>query len=170
MAQAEGRIETLKSELAQTHTRLEELEPLRDQLGKREQELAGAKEEKQKLEQANLEIAKVRDKLQSDAERYKAREREQSEKTREQEALLKRQNERIELFETQLERLSGSRALRITNRLQFLPLNPLRWPRRLELRKRARRIIAAGLFDSAWYLKQYPDVRLGAASPVMRIT
>ena len=166
LAQAEGHIETLKSELAQTHTRLEELEPLRDQLGKREQELAGATEEQQKLEQENLKIAEVRDKLQSDAERYKALEREQSDKTREQEGLLKRQNERIELFETQLERLSRSRALRIANRLQFLPLNPLRWPRRLALRRRARRIIAAGLFDSDWYLRQYPDVRLGAASPV----
>ena len=166
LAQAEGHIETLKSKLAQTHTRLEELEPLRDQLGKREQELAGAREEKQKLEQANLEIAKVRDKLQSDTERYKAGEQEQAEKNTEHEALLKRQNERIKLFETNLERLSVSRALQITNRLQFLPLNPLRWPHRLDLRRRARRIIAAGLFDSDWYLKQYPDIRLGAASPV----
>ena len=150
LAQAKSHIETLKSELAQTHTRLEELEPLRDVLAERERQLGATKGEVDTL-----------------AERYKACERKQTEKTRAQEALLKRQNERIELFETQLERLSRSRALRFANRLQFLPLNPLRWPRQLELRKRARRIIAAGLFDSDWYLKQYPDVCLSAASPVV---
>jgi len=78
----------------------------------------------------------------------------------------KNNQQRMELFETAFDQIARSRTLMILKRLRFMSLNPLRWSRDRALRIRGRRVVAAGLFDTDWYLKEYPDVRWGAKSPL----
>lgn len=123
--------------------------------------------EKERAGRETRKLETDRDALRTETDRLQTRENDLSEKLKAQEILIKRQQERIGLFEAQFRRLSKARVLKFSSRLRFLPLNPLEWSNRLALRRRANRIIAAGLFDSDWYLQQYPDVLHGAPSPVI---
>jgi len=179
---AEGRKAELSSDLEQAQSRLEEHSRM---LAEKTSELESARSELsaqsrrdkkriRELDAANADLAREIQSLdkelhvrQVEVSRATQSEKRLSDEVRAQRLLIKRQQERINLFEILIRRLSASRVLRLSNRLQALPLNPFTWPRQLALHRRARRIAASGLFAPAWYLKKYPDVCLGPQTPIM---